>query len=101
MKEIELSEKSNNTYVDFEPVEIGENISISSSRSIRNGSYVIEGNVNNGENSIGRFVMDDRDGRLFVNVKLDGLEQSTKSEIVETISAIIVKLIPSNVEDEQ
>lgn len=98
MKEIELSEKSNNTHVDFEPVEIGENISISSSRSIRNGSYVIEGNVNNGENSIGRFVMDDRDGRLFVNVKLDGLEQSTKSEIVETISAILVKLIPNDVE---
>ena len=101
MKEIQLSEKSNNTHVDFAPVEIGENISIAASRSVRNGNYVIEGNINQGEDSIGRFVMDDRDGRLFMNVKLDGLDHPTKSEIVETVSAIIVQLIPSNVDDEQ
>ena len=98
MKEIQLSEKSNNTHVDYEPVEISENISIAASRSVRNGSYVIEGNLTRDDDAFGRFVMDDKDGRFFVNVKLDGLANSTKKEIVETISAILVGQIPNDVE---
>ena len=98
MKEIQLSEKSNNTHVDFAPVEISENISIAASRGVKNGNYVIEGNINKDDDPIGRFVMDDKDGRFFANVKLDGLAHSTKKEIVETISAILVQLIPNDVE---
>ena len=96
MKEIQLSEKSNNTHVDYEPVEISQGIAIASSRGVRNGNFVIEGNINQGEDPIGRFVMDDKDGRLFVNVKLDSLTHSTKKEIVEAISAILVGLIPDD-----
>ena len=96
MKEIQLSEKNNNMHVDYAPVVISENISIESSQSVRNGSLVIEGVIKKGEDSLGRFVMDNRDGRLFLNARVEGLKNSTKKDITETVASIIMKLMPED-----
>lgn len=100
MKEIELSEKNNNAYVDYAPVEVGENVTVESSRGNKNGSIVIDGTVKRSDDGIGRFVMDDKDGRLFVNVKVDGLKYATKRGIMETVAAIIMQLLPKDAAEE-
>lgn len=101
MKEIQLSEKSNSMHKEFAPVALSENVTVEAGYSITNGNISVEGSINQGERNIGRFTMNDKEGRLFLNVKTDGLKYGTKSEIVETVASIITQLIPEDAAEEE
>lgn len=100
MKEIQLSEKKNSSLMEFEPVTVGEGITIESRRSIQDGNCVIDGTINSDGKNIGRFTMNDKEDRLFVNVKTDKLDHATKCELVEAVASIIVQLTPADEEEE-
>ena len=100
MKEITLTEKTQSAHMDFAPVEISEGITIEASRDIHDDSYVVEGNLKKNGKDFGRFVLNENQGRYFVNAPLDDLKRNTKREIVETVAAIILNLIPEDTEEE-
>lgn len=94
MKEIELTGKTQSEHNEFAPVEISENITIEVSRDIRDESYVVEGNLKRNGKDAGRFVVNEDQGRFFVNIPIEDVNRNTKREIVETIAAIVLNLLP-------
>lgn len=100
MKEIELNEITESAHKDYAPVELSNGITISASRDVKDDTYLVEGTIKKGQKDIGRFVMDEEHGRLFVNVNSDDLPRNSKREIVETISAIILQLVPEETAEE-
>ena len=86
MKEIELNEITESAHKDYAPVELSNGISVSASRDVKDDTYLV--------------VMDEEHGRLFVNVNSDDLPRNSKREIVETISAIILQLVPEETAEE-
>jgi len=97
MKEIELVETTQSAHKDYEPVELNNGISVTSSRDVRNDTYTVEGNVQKGGKDIGRYVFDEVNGRMFVNVNADDLSRNDKREVIETIASIMLQLVPAEV----
>lgn len=98
MKEIDLVEKVESAHKEYDPVVISEGVSITSVRDIKDGVVSVEGNVNRNGKNIGRYVYNEEQGRLFVNVTLEDMERTTMLDITETITAIVMKLVPKQEE---
>ena len=98
MKEIELREKVESAHKEYDPIEIGEGVSVDATRDVVNGSYVVEGNITKNDNNIGRFTMNEKQSRLFVNLTCDGLKRNTIRDTAETITSIMLQLIPAEEE---
>ena len=96
MGKINLEEKNKSAHNDFNPVELSEGITIEPSRDVKNGNYAVEGNVIRNEKNIGRFVYDETGNRIFINVSADDIARNTRRAIVESVSDIILSLVPED-----
>lgn len=97
MAEITLTEIAESAHKAYAPVEVGNGISVSAVRDIKNEKYHVEGSIDKAGKNIGRYVMSEEQGRMFINVQLDGLDRNDGRNIVDTISSLILQLIPENV----
>lgn len=94
MKEIELTEKSNSAHKEFDPVSCGEDVTIDAVRDIKDEKYSVEGNINRKNKNLGRYVFDETNGRVFINVDTSDLKRNTSRDIVETVASLILQLVP-------
>lgn len=99
MKEIQLEEKNKSAHKDYDPVELSENVKIEVSSDVAGDNLSVEGTVSRNNKGIGRFVLNEGQGRMFINVNLDDLKRNTEREIAETIASIILQLIPAEEEN--
>ena len=100
MKEIALEEKNKSAHKDYDPVELSENVKVEVASDAVGDNLSVEGAVTRNEKNIGRYVLNESQTRLFVNVNIDGLKRNTAREITETIASIILQLIPEEQEEE-
>ena len=100
MKEIQLTEITESAHKAYAPVEIGEDININAVRDIKDEKYAVEGGIDQKGKNIGRYVFNEDQGRIFMNVEIDGLSRNSSREIVETVSALILQLIPASETDD-
>lgn len=96
MKEFELTEKTNNAHKEYDPVSCGEDVSIGVVRDIKNESYSVDGNIDRKGRNIGRYVYDEQTKRVFFNCDTSDIKRSTAREIIESVTSLILQLIPEN-----
>ena len=94
MTKINLTKKSQSSHEDFE-TKVSENVTIEVSSDVKDGKRTVEGTIHVGEKeNVGRFVMSESQGRLFVNMPTDNIDRKEVRGIVAAISDIILQIIP-------
>ena len=93
-KNIQLTEVAESAHKTYAPVEIGDGITISATRDIKDDKFQVEGNVEKEGKNIGRYVFSEEQGRMFVNIQIDGISRNTSRDIADTINSMILQLVP-------
>ena len=101
MKEIALKKRNKSAHEDYDPVELSENVMVEVDSNAVGDNLSVEGAVTRNEKNIGRYVLNESQTRLFVNVNIDGLKRNTAREIIETIASLILQLIPEEQEENE
>ena len=101
MKKIQLTQKAESAHKEFDPVALSENVSMTVIRDVKDGNISIDFDFTKGEQNIGRANLNERTGRVFVNLNTDNLQRNTMREMIEAMASLMLDLVPETVTVQQ